>query len=381
MENIIYFSSDEWDSGLKTSQYHIAVRLARDNKVLYINSIGLRKPTASVADAMRIISKVKRCLQGVRKINTNLYVFTPLVIPFHHWKLIQRINRFILKAFLKHLRKKLKLDNPIVFTFLPNVTNIIKALGEKRIVYYCADQVAMFKGVNKETTDALEKELLRIASVVFITSRRLYDEKKRFNKNTHYMPHGVDAELFSQALLEETVIPIDIGTLQKPVIGFFGLISRDWIDFDLLRYIALARPGWSVALIGRSAQDIPDLSSYKNIIFLGSKDYTALPAYAKAFDAAIIPFVISELTTNANPVKTKEYLAAGKPVVATKIPELEHYRPWVSIADNYEQFVSQIESALKNDCDILKRQRSEAVKDDSWDERFNKISEIIRRSR
>jgi glycosyltransferase involved in cell wall biosynthesis len=165
--------------------------------------------------------------------------------------------------------------------------------------------------------------------------------------------------------------------LGKPVIGFFGLVSGDWIDFALLDYMAARHPEWSIVLIGKYADEAPALLRRKNIHLLGPRPYELLPACCKAFDVAIIPFVLSELTRNSNPLKLKEYLAAGVPVVSTKLPEVEHYRGTVGIGEDHRRFVAAVEEALKKERPAMRAARSAAVKQDSWEARFGAISGLV----
>lgn len=377
-ENIIYFSSDEWENSLKTSQFHVAVRLARENRVLYVNSIGMRNPEVSKKDVSRVVNKLKRCFRGIKKIHENMYVASPIVIPFHGSGFVKRINKILLIIFIKYCQWRLHLKRPIVLTFLPNVVPIIRSFGEKCIIYYCADQMASFKGAPVSIVE-MEKTLLKQADLIFATSRLLYEDKKRFNKNTYYLPHGVDADLFNKALHEETPIPEDMKNIPKPVIGFFGLICSEWVDMELLTFIAAAHPEWSVVLIGRISNDvdIPALKKWKNIHLLGPRQYENLPGYCKAFDAAVIPFKLTELGKNVNPLKLREYLAAGVPVVSTPLPELDAYSKVIGLADNHAGFTALLESAVKEN-DIRSRiKRGESVKGESWDAKFETISEII----
>jgi glycosyltransferase involved in cell wall biosynthesis len=376
-KNIIYFSSDEWNSGLKTSQYHIAVRLAENNRVLYVNSIGLRRPTASKSDISRVFDKLKRFFRGIQKVKTNLYVFTPIVVPCHGLRWADRINKFLLIAYIRYYQVKLSLSEPVIFTFLPNIVEILGRFKEKKVIYYCADQLRSFKGVDSGTILEMEKKLLRKADFVFTTSKQLFEDKKKFNKNTHYLPHGVDFEMFKRSLAPGTRIPADMERIPGPVIGFFGHVSPDWLDFSLIRYLAQSHKDWSIVLIGKISADLPDLSGFKNVYLLGSREYNLLPAYCKAFDVAIIPFVISELTRNSNPLKLKEYLAAGKPVVCTSIPELDQFRSQIAIADTPGSFKAAVEEYLRIDREELRIARSRQMSGETWDNKYKELSNII----
>ncbi|HOW42787.1 MAG TPA: glycosyltransferase [Candidatus Omnitrophota bacterium] len=378
-QHIIYFSSDEWNSGLKTSQYHIAVRLARENKVLYVNSIGLRKPTVSKADFLRIVDKLKRCFRGVQRIDRNLYVFTPIVLPFHGIPWVNAFNRFLLMMFIRYFQIRLGLDKPYIVTFLPNTVDILGRFGERKVIYYCADQVSSFKGVDTAKIEEMEKRLLLQADYIFVTSRQLYEQKKNFSSRVVYLPHGVDTELFNKALKPETEVPSDVSQLREPIIGFFGHVSRDWVDFEIVTFLAQKHPEWSILLIGKVAADIPELSVYKNITLLGSREYTSLPNYSKAFSVAVIPFVDSMLTRNSNPLKLKEYLAAGRPVVSTPIPELLNFSDIIKIASGKEAFLAAVEEYVESDSEENRLKRSKLMERETWDQRFAFFVEIIKR--
>src|SRR5262249_51920239 len=142
-----------------------------------------------------------------------------------------------------------------------------------------------------------------------------------------------------------TETPEDIRMISKPVIGFFGLIA-DWVDLKLIRFLAEARPSWNIVLIGKSTTDLSDVSNVPNIHVLGQRPYAALPAYAKHFDVAILPFVVNDLTRAANPLKLREYMAAGLPVVATAIPEAEKLNGLLQIGRGQHGFLNEIERLI-----------------------------------
>lgn len=377
-ENILYFSSDEWGSSLRTSQYHIAIQLSKRSKVLYINSIGLRTPRASKGDIRKVRKKLGRWLRGVEKIDQNLFVVTPIVLPFHRYRIVHRLNRLLLIYFIKYYQFRLKLQRPILITFLPNVLPVLGALNEKQIIYYCADQMSSFHGVSGKVVKEMEQKLIEQADLVITTSRKLYQEKKVFNQQTYYLPHGVDFDLFSRTQTEDLIIPEKMKQIDTPIIGFFGLISADWIDYDLLTYLAVAHPEWSFVMIGKIDGLIPEyIRECKNIIFLGPKKYEDLPAYLRAFDAAIIPFVKSELTLYCNPIKAKEYLASGKPVVSVDIAQLRDYEDVIEIAISYEDFALKLERVLSEDSTAKVQIRMNTVKEETWDFRAGKIIKLF----
>ena len=375
--NIILFSSDDWSSGLKSSKYHVAMGLSKSNRVLFVNSIGLRNPSASSKDISRIWSKLKSFLSGWDKIHENLYVYTPIVIPFHDSPLVQRINRAILVLSLRILQKLLKLDRPVLLIFSPPFHEVIGHLGERGAVYYCIDELKGYKDVNTGMLEAAESQLLAKADCVVACSSELVKKKRDLNPHVYYLPHGVDWALFRTTLDDDKPAPADVARVPRPVIGFYGFISEDWIDFTLLNRIAARHPEWSVVLIGRTKLDLGEVLHGTNIHFLGVRPFEQLPDYNRAFDVGIIPFAINELTESSNPLKLFEYLASGLPVVSVKLSEVAGIDGAVRVAGDHEEFIRMTEDAISDNSREAKLRRSDLVRNETWTNRLETLSEII----
>jgi hypothetical protein len=162
----------------------------------------------------------------------------------------------------------------------------------------------------------------------------------------HYAPHGVSYELFSQALRPDMVVPPDLAALPEPRIGFYGNVYP-WIDFDLVERLARARPPWHFVLIGGIFCDVGRLQALPNVHFLGRREHGALPAYCKGFSAAMIPYDLRDpRMESVNPVKTRELLAAGVPVVAADVPELRGMEPDVLLARDVGQWLAGLERQM-----------------------------------
>lgn len=376
-ENVIIFSSDDWESGLKSSKYHIATRLAKKNKVFFVNSVGLRNPTASSSDLKRIVSKLRSWAKGWKRVQENLYVYTPIVLPLHSVKFVQRINKAILVLTMKIIQHRAALKSPILLIFIPNMGCVVGHLHEKSVVYYCIDELMAYEQVNSQIFAAMENDLLKKADCMITCSKSLLERKGRHIRHAYHVPHGVDWQHFQRTLHGDLEIPHDIRHLKKPVVGYFGFISDDWIDFDLINYIARQKPEWNVVLIGKTKADLSGVLSGDNIHFLGVKDFALLPAYSKAFDVAIIPFKINQLTQDSNPLKLYEYLSSGLPVVSVRIPEIEKYAGTIRIADDPQSFVREIQDALRGNSRESALLRSEAMRHETWEDRVERISEII----
>ena len=373
---IIYFAND-YKTDHKVSSHHIANELLKYNKLLYVETGGMRKPRSSSRDLKRILFRLASWLKGVRKVEDNLYLYSLIIFPFHQ-KWAQRLNTFFNVFILHRTIKKHKFKDPILWFIAPHISYLADYFKSKLIVYYCTDNVAQMPEVNSQAIEKLEEDLLAKANVVFATSEYLCNrlKQKGINNSIFYSPHAVDFENFSRAQDNSLSIPQELKGLDKPVVGYIGLIEK-WIDLDLIADIAKKRPQWQIVLIGRIAASIEALSSFRNVRCLGIKEFKELPFYLKEFDICISPFKINELTKSVNPIKIKEYLASGKPVVATKLPEMDNFKGYVVTAGSGQDFVEKIEWLLENDNGQETKKRMEFVKMDNWHNRVTKISETI----
>jgi len=372
--DIICFSND-WD-GDPLSKKHIALRLAKKNRVLWVNSTGNRSPTASVRDFQRVIKKLRQYCSGCRRVDENIYVFSPLVLPFFGSRVARWMNRRMLAWSLRRTCRNLKFHKPITWSFVPSSGDVAGSLGERFVIYYCVDEYSQFTGTDKTAILDMERRLIEKSNLVIVSSSRLYETKSRYNPNTFLVTHGVDVAHFRNACLPATAAPDDCTELRHPVIGFFGLIA-DWVDIEIIRYLAASRPEWSFLLIGEVQTDVSSLRELPNVHLLGRRTYQSLPAYCKMFDVAVLPFIVNELTLAANPLKVREYLAAGLPVVATPLPEVVRLNGLLRTASTQEEFLGQIEALLNEGRRGPSLAVSRLMEPESWDEKVEQLSRII----
>lgn len=372
--SIICFAHD-W-GGDPTSKTHIMRILSKKNRILWVNSIGMRRPSASRRDLRRLAVKLWRSFDGCMEIEPNLLVVNPIVLPLPGIELVDRMNAEILAATLRHLCRRHGLSRPILWTYLPNVGRLIGRLREQMVIYHCVDEYSAFSGVPKDALIRMERDIVRSADIVFTSSAQLCEERRPLNPNTHFVSHGVDFRHFAKATAPAASVPEDVQRLPRPIVGFFGLLA-DWVDLDLVCALALARPAWSLVLLGKTATDLNALAGLPNVHVLGQKPYEALPDYCRGFDVGIIPFRVNNLTVRANPLKLREYLAAGLPVVATDLPEVRRYQQLVRIASGPEAFTRQVELALEERGEPFAGRRADAMKDESWEARVEQLSSLI----
>jgi glycosyltransferase involved in cell wall biosynthesis len=367
--DILCFSHD-W-SGDPLSKTHFMRLLSRQNRILWVNSIGYRAPTASKRDVGRAVAKLKAAAEPLREVEPNIFVLNPLVIPAYGRPAIRELSRRLLGAQVRRAMRRLGFHRPINWVFNPAAGIIAGELGEEALIYHCVDEYTAFNGVASDALAGLERALLRQADAVFVSAERLLRSKSAANPRTFLVRHGVDFEHFRRALDPATPVADALRGLPRPVIGYFGLIADDWVDVPLLAHVADHFARGSLVLVGKATMDVSALERRPNVHLLGRKPYADLPGYCKGFDAAVIPFPVSEVTLNANPLKAREYLAAGLPVVSTPIPEVEVLGRCRIGADG-PSFAAALEAAVADPGP--RAERSESVRDQSWAARLDEIA-------
>jgi glycosyltransferase involved in cell wall biosynthesis len=370
--DIVCFSND-WD-GDPLSKMHAMRILARENRVLWVNSIGNRRPTATARDLRRILKKLAGALQGLRERHPNIWVLTPLAIPLYGSELVRAANGALLRMQIEAAMQQLGFQDVISWSFLPSSAPVSGTLGESLVVYHCVDEFSAFSDAPAREIRELERRLLLKSDVVICSSEKLRADKARVNPNAHLVQHGVDLEHFAKAFEPGTTIPEDLKNAPGPVIGFWGLLA-DWVDLQLIRHVADAFSGGTVVLLGNSTTDLKPLDGARNVRVLGRKPYADLPRYAKAFDVALMPFRVNELTLAANPLKVREYLAAGLPVVSTAIPEVERLGG-CRIGKDVDGVVREIAAAIAAGPGPSEV-RAAQMRSEGWEARVAEMQEIV----
>lgn len=372
--DILCFSHD-W-SGDPLSKTHLMRILSRDNRILWVNAIANRMPTASKKDFSRIVQKVYSFAEPIREVERNIFVLNPLAVPAYGSRTIRGFNQRFLRSQVLRAARKLKFERPVNMVFNPAAGLLAGRLGEEKIIYYCVDEYTAFTGVSAGLR-TIEEDLFRAADLVIVSAEKLLESKKAYNRNTFLIRHGTDWRHFRKAVEVETEIPEEIAHLPRPVIGFHGLLA-DWVDFELIKKIAERFSGGSVVLIGKITVDAEErvkiLNGIGNVHFLGRKPYEQLPAYCKSFDVGINPFVINELTLAANPLKVREYIAAGLITVSTDIPEVRMLENCI-VAAGHEDFLSKLAVAL--DSPRRREEISDSVRHESWEAKVEELREIL----
>jgi glycosyltransferase involved in cell wall biosynthesis len=358
-----------------TSKHHVMHILAERNVVLWVNYHASRAPTASASDLAYMAKKLRQIAGGLKTPRPGLHVLTPLVVPLPASPTARRLNRWLLLRQIRSALRKVGRGPVQIWSFTPDISYVLGHFGEEKVVYYCVDDHASFSGYDREQVLSDEADLCRRADLVVTTSMTLQEAKAPLNPRTVLVTHGVDYAHFARAATEELAEPADVREIPHPRLGFFGLI-RDWVDLDLLAAAARARPAWHFVMIGDSTVDLAPYGEAANLHFLGRRTYESLPGYCRALDVGLIPFKVNDLTRAVNPIKLREYLAAGLPVVSTPMPEVEKYRHLIEMAGTAEGLVRGVEAALASGPEA-RAARTAAMAKETWQSKVELIGQQL----
>lgn len=383
-QNIICISSIDWDFIWQGHQEIMSAFAKNGNRVLFIENTGVRKPTIKDIGRLkkRVVSWLKS-VKGFRKESDNLFVYSPVVLPFPYSKIASWINRRLLIEPLKRWLKAMSFRDPIIWTFLPTsiALDIINEVDyRKLLVYY---DIADFDTLtdNPKKLKAAEEELVKKCDVVFAQGKAIADKCRQFNNNVHIFPFGVNTKVFEDFLNNPLLSGADdIDKIKKPIIGYVGGIHKH-VDIPLINYMAESHPEWSIVLVGPKQVDTASLDRMPNIFTLGKKEFDKLPAYISQFDVCTIPYLISDYTRTVYPTKLNEYYMMGKPVVSTALPEVEAINEEngniTAIARTHEEFVKLVENALLQDSLHASTHRAAVAKDNCWAARIARMSALM----
>lgn len=372
---IVYLGND-WFAENRTSSHHIARRLGKVFPVLYVDCPGFRAPKANSRDFNKLWRKLRKVFHAPRQIDEHMWQITMPQIPLRNLPFVGLLNRWFGCWIILRALHKLGLERPILWFLVPHTADLLGHLNERFSVYYCTDDHSSMPGVNSREIRRMDELLTRRSGQVFVTSPALLERKLKANPSTTYSPHGVDVAMFQKALDPDLPLADGVRNLPHPIIGFYGLIEA-WVDLDLIEYLATARPNWTFVMIGRVAVNIARFKQFSNVLFPGTQPYESLPAWAKAFDVSIIPFRQSELVRNVNPLKLREYLAAGSPVVSVPMAEVNNFSSHVWIARTREDFLTAIEEAFSSDNEERRAARKQLVAAMTWDARVEEVVNLV----
>jgi glycosyltransferase involved in cell wall biosynthesis len=365
---------EDW-GGHPSSTQHLVGRLAKDRDVVWVNSIGLRRPRFNARDAARAFAKLSDVARPRAMPEGETRAFPPRMSIVHpraeSWPgsaIAQVVNRASLGRQLRGALQARGMSAPILWASLPSAVSVIGAIGERAVVYYCGDDFSALTGVDHDAVAAMERDLVSRSDLILVASEEL---ATRFPRGrTALVPHGVDFERFSRPVARANDLPSG-----RPVAGFYGSVA-DWIDIEMLARTARAMAHWNFVIIGPAQTDVSALMGLSNVHLMGPRPHDALPSYVQHFDVSLLPFRDTAQIRACNPLKLREYLAAGRPVVATDFPALDGYRDHVVVARHANDFADAIQRAASSPSDDAARRAR--VAGEGWDTRSYFVNDLLR---
>ncbi|MEO6288658.1 MAG: glycosyltransferase [Ginsengibacter sp.] len=311
----------------------------------------------------------------INKDGESLWVITPHLIDGYDLD----ENIFQQKILISSFYSEYNIKNYTHWYYTPMALTISNHLQPEMIIYDCMDELSNFKFAPPELRQK-EKELFRIADLVFTGGHNLYEAKKNAHNNIYPFPSSIDKEHFEQARTIQSN-PADQASLPGPIFGFYGVIDERF-DIDLIKEVAARKPEWNFVVVGPVIKIDPEtLPRPQNIHYLGPKKYEELPNYLSGWDIAMIPFLLNDSTKYISPTKTPEYLAAGVPVISSSIVDV--VKPYginnlVHIANDADTFISMAEKelAVAGKENWLNRVDS-FLKENSWDQTWHQMMQHI----
>lgn len=383
-EDIICFSSIDWDFIWQGHQ-EIMSRLARSgNRVLFVENTGVRSP--GIRDTGRLLTRIRnwrKGYKGIRPVEENLYVLSPIILPFPYSRVARFINKMLLNRLIQNWSRSIRLSTPVIWTFLPSplTLELIDKLPYKSLIYYCIDSFEKSSRAASRIKN-YENNLIKKADLVFVTSERLKERCQPFNEKIYKFPFTVDYEKFSKYLENKSdSVPPEFSDIKGPVIGYVGGLHR-WLDLELIVKAATACPDINFVFVGPEQESMDRLKKLPNIHLFGAKNHEQLPAYLEHFDVGWIPYRITDYTQSVYPTKLNEYLAIGLPVLATGILEIGLFRKEypgiveiIAADDNLERNLRDAVKSRYNQ-DMIEQRRTIAM-DNSWSGRLDKMQNLI----
>lgn len=359
--------SDDWGEHPSSCQ-HLFQYIGEKYPVLWINTVGMRSPKPTMTDLGKSIKKLRKMIFGAGKNSFhhnksgNVIVYQPPMVPLPRMPGARVLNRVTVTSGVRKRLYRLGMGSPILVSTVPNACDYVGRCGEQRVVYYCVDDFSAWPGLDHDLVEKMEQKLIGKTDVFVATSHKLYEKLAEHGKPAHLLNHGVDLEFFRKEPDKEHIV---LQQIPRPRVGYFGLFDQR-SDQNLLSQVAKQMSDVSFVITGRVEIDVGRLKVLPNVFFTGRVPYSELPAVIKGWDACILPYSVNDLSEAITPLKLKEYLASGKPVVSTPIPEATRLVSLVNIAETSERWVEAIRCSLKEQSSEIKNQRRSFLVQESW---------------
>jgi len=381
--SIICFGGEDWWYHHPHSKAHLMRKFARaGNRVIFVNSISMGLPGLAHKDLLpRIKRKLGSYSKLARQTEDGITVVSPASLPFFGSATARKLNRQMIGAQIRKLAKSRGLTKPILWIAIPTAAEMIGAFDESAIIYQVSDKYdanTMDHATDPALIRKLHEQAIDRADLVFYSGRKLFDEATRGRDHSYLLEQGVDYERWSK--VTTLSIAPEIDKIPHPRLGYFGAIEPWLVDQELIKRAARERPSWQWIFIGNRSRGI-EIEDLPNTHFLPPVQYEELPAYAAGFDVCVLPWETEQaFTSYGSAIKVREYLASGKPVVISPLPEYEPMGDVLRIARSRDEFLRLVEDALNENDESASAKRQASVASGTWDARAEWVSELIEKT-
>ena len=378
-QDIVCVGFSDWNNTILTNEQHLLRRMAADNTILFVESLGLRKPQIAGRDLKRMARRLWRGVQPPRAVD-GLHVLSPLVLPLHDVEAARRFNAYILPRLVQRAARRLGMRHPILWSFVGQAEVLIDPLQPSKILFYNDDDHGAKKGIDPDSFYAAEARFARRADAILCSAPEITARMRALNDHVFDAPNVADTALFATALRDGPVDPA-LAALPGPRIVFVGAIQAHTVDVPLVVELARARPDWTLAFVGPvgtgdPGTDVSAMAAMPNVHLLGPRRYEELPGVLRGADAAMLPYLTGGAMRSVFPMKTYEYLASGRPVVTTPLPALSAVTD-VARAATGAEFAARLAEVMDADTPAERRRRSDAVQSHSFESRIEQIGEVL----
>ena len=357
-------------------------RFARaGNRVVFVNSISMGLPGLANKDLLpRVARKLRSYAKLARTTQEGITVVSPAALPFFGSRWSRAANRRLIAAQVAALARRRGLTRPILWIAIPTAAEMIGRLNESLVVYQVSDKYdanTMDHATDPDTIRRLHEHAIDRADLVLYSGRKLLSEATRGRERSHLLEQAVDFDHWSRVGGGTLEVAPEVEAIPRPRLGYFGAVEPWLVDQELIKRAARERPGWQWVFIGNKSRGM-EIESLPNTHFLPPVAYGELPKYAAGFDVCVLPWETEQaFTSYGSAIKVREYLATGKPVVISPLPEYEHLSQVLRIARSREDFFRLVEDALAEREAGAARRRQEAVRGGTWDARAEWVSALI----
>src|SRR6267142_5075494 len=380
--SIICFGGVDWWYHHPHSKAHLMRKFASaGNKVIFVNSISMGLPNLAHKDLLpRITRKLRSYSKLARETDEGITVVSPASLPFFGSAAARAVNRRVIGAQIRNLARSRGLTRPILWIAIPTAAELIGQFDESAIVYHVSDKYdanTMDHATDPVHIRKLHEHAIDAADLVFYSGRKLFDEVTRGRERSYLLEQGVDYDHWCRVGSGEIEVAPEVTSIPRPRLGYFGAIEPWLVDQELIKRAARERPEWQWVFIGNKSRGV-EIEALPNTHFMPPVPYQELPRYAAGFDVCVLPWdTAHSFTSYGSAIKVREYLATGKPVVISPLPEYEAMGDVLRIARSHDAWFRLVEEALQESDPSMARARQAAVANGTWDARAEWVSSLI----